>query len=84
MIERHIDTSDEGRLQTVRDVLMEADLAKQMRRQVKDGVTNDEVTLPNPTLNLNPDLLQTLNPKPSFLNLNLEHQIITSFLDLEH
>ena len=58
MIERHIDTSDEGRLQTVRDVLMEADLAKQMRRQVKDGVTNDEVTLPNPTLNLNPDALK--------------------------
>ena len=58
MIERHIDTSDEGRLQTVRDVLMEADLAKQMRRQVKDGVTNDEVTLPNPTLNLNPNALK--------------------------
>ena len=58
MFERHIDTSDEGRLQTVRDVLMEADLAKQMRRQVKDGVTNDEVTLPNPTLNLNPDALK--------------------------
>jgi len=58
MIERHIDTSDEGRLQTVRDVLMEADLAKQMRRQVQDGVTTDEVTLPNPTLNLNPDALK--------------------------
>lgn len=58
MIERHMNTSDEGRLQTVRDVLMEADLAKQMRRQVQDGVTTDEVTLPNPTLNLNPDALK--------------------------
>ena len=58
MIERHMNTSDEGRLQTVRDVLMEADLAKQMRRQVQDGVTTDEVILPNPTLNLNPDALK--------------------------
>ena len=45
MLERTGDAGLEARLQTVRKVLLEADLGKKMQRQEQDGVTLEEVIL---------------------------------------
>jgi hypothetical protein len=52
MLERTGDVGFEARLQTVQEVLLEADLTKQMQRQEQDGVKLEEVILtvtPTPT-----------------------------------
>ena len=58
MLKQTGDAGLESRLQTVRELLLEADLGEQMQRQKQDGVTREEVILtltfilhddPNPT-----------------------------------
>ena len=45
MLKQTGDAGLETRLQTVRELLLEADLGEQMQRQKQDGVTREEVIL---------------------------------------
>ena len=63
MLERTGDVGFEARLQTVQEVLLEADLTKQMQRQKQDGVTLEEVILTSPPIRSRPTNKQP-NPPP--------------------
>ena len=80
MLKQTGDAGLESRLQTVRKLLLEADLGEQMQRQKQDGVTREEVILtltfilhddPNPNPTSNPNL------KKSGHKLNRIHNTLT-------
>ena len=63
MLKQTGDAGLESRLQTVRELLLEADLGEQMQRQKQDGVTREEVILTlNLTLHNDPNANPISNP----------------------